>query len=100
MLGHVVSYWGVSKHTELCLWTLLCSFLVFSLVWSLPSVISPPGFWLPMLLIPFLLWRAQKGQIPGWDPLFHTKILPSPSPWPLMVLFHVSCCCTQGCDLL
>ena len=28
------------------------------------------------------------------------KIVPSPSPWPLMVLLHVSCCCTQGCDLL
>ena len=60
-------------------------------------VTSPPGFWLPVLLAPFLLCRAQSGNADSWlgysipHKISSFPHLPGP-----MVLLHVSCCRTQG----
>ena len=67
MLRHVVSCWSVSEHLRVVsmgsAFALLCP-----AAWSgSPTpVTSPPGFWLPVLLAPFLLCRAQSGNADSW----------------------------------
>ena len=72
ILGHVVSFWAVSKHCECVYGLCLCSVLCCGLIWSLlPSQ-------LPVLLVPFCCVGVGKGmQIPGWKPRPPIK---SPSP--------------------
>ena len=96
MLGHVVSFWGVSKHTELCLWVLPLLFSVLR-----PGLVPSPLPASCALSLILLCW-AWRGNADSWlgASTPHQKTLLSPSPWSLMVLIHISCHHTQECDLL
>lgn len=96
MLGHVVSFWGVSKHTELCLWVLPLLFSVLR-----PGLVPSPLPASCALSLILLCW-AWRGNADSWLEAStpHQKSFSSPSTGPLIVFIHFSCHCTQGHAIL
>ena len=82
MLGHVVSCWSVSEHLRVVsmgsAFALLCP-----AAWSGPPTPHPSPLHLAygfQFSWPHSCYAGLRAgmQIPGWDPLFHTKFPPFP----------------------
>ena len=99
MLYHV----GVCLITQSCVYG-LCFALLCTAAWSGPCLPSPlhlaSGFLCSGSHSCYAGLRAGMLGFLAGILYLKQKTLPSPSPWPLMVLIYGSCRCIQGCDVL
>ncbi|KAF7459854.1 Hypothetical predicted protein [Marmota monax] len=80
----------------------VCSYFMALLLQPglVPSSLLPLPYFLSPGILPAMLVLEGGSASPAWEPPPPPTVHPLPLSMALIVLVHVSCGCTEGCDLL